>query len=41
MTTIDPEKQKQAKHYARIKRRLWLVDTVFSAVYAIVWLVTG
>jgi STE24 endopeptidase len=41
MTTLDPELQKQAKHYARIKRRLWLVDTLFSAVYAILWLVTG
>ena len=35
MTTLDPEKQKQAKQYSRIRRRLWLVDTVFSAVYAL------
>ena len=35
MTTIDLERQKQAKEYARIRRRLWLVDTIFSAVYAI------
>jgi STE24 endopeptidase len=41
MTTIDPEKQKQAKEYARINRRLWLVDTIFSAVYALVWLFLG
>jgi STE24 endopeptidase len=41
MTTLDPERQKQAKEYARIKRRLWLVDTTFSAAYAILWLVTG
>ena len=40
-TTLDPEKQKQAKEYARIHRRLWLVDTLFSAVYALVWLVFG
>ncbi len=40
-TTIDPEKQKQAKEYARIRRRLWLVDTAFSTVYAIVWLFFG
>jgi len=32
-TTLDPEKQKQAKEYSRIRRRLWLVDTIFSAVY--------
>jgi len=41
MTTLDPERQKQAKEYARIRRRLWLVDTVFSAVYAILWLSLG
>ncbi|MEO8357775.1 MAG: M48 family metallopeptidase [Chloroflexota bacterium] len=41
MTVLDPEKQKQAKQYARIRRRLWLVDTVFSAVYALAWLFLG
>jgi STE24 endopeptidase len=41
MTILDPEKQKQAKEYSRIKRRLWLVDTVFSAVYALAWLLPG
>ncbi len=41
MTTLDPEKQKQAKQYSRIRRRLWLVDTVFSAVYALAWLFLG
>ena len=41
MTTIDPERQKQAKEYARIRRRLWLVDTVLSAVYALLWLFLG
>lgn len=40
-TRLDPEKQKQAKEYARIRRRLWLVDTVFSAVYALLWLFLG
>jgi STE24 endopeptidase len=39
--TLDPERQKQAKQYARIRRRLWLVDTVFSAVYALAWLFLG
>ena len=38
MTTLDPEKQKQAKEYARVRRRLWLVDTVFGAIYALLWL---
>ncbi len=41
MTTLDPEKQKQAKQYARIRRRLWLVDTVASAVYALLWIFLG
>lgn len=41
MTTLDPEKQKQAKQYSRIRRRLWLVDTLFSALYALAWLFFG
>jgi STE24 endopeptidase len=41
MTTLDPQKQKQAKEYARLGRRLWLVDTIFSAVYALAWLFFG
>ncbi len=41
MTVLNPERQKQAKEYARIRRRLWLVDTIFSAVYAIAWLSLG
>jgi STE24 endopeptidase len=40
-TKLDPEKQKQAKEYARIRRRLWLVDTALSALYAILWLALG
>ncbi len=41
MTVLDLEKQKQAKEYARIRRRLWLVDTIFSALYALAWLGLG
>jgi STE24 endopeptidase len=41
MTAVDPEKQKQARKYARIRRRLWLVDTLFSTVYALAWLFLG
>jgi STE24 endopeptidase len=40
-TTLDPEKQKEAKQYSRIRRRLWLVDTLFSALYAFAWLFFG
>jgi STE24 endopeptidase len=41
MTTLDPERQQQAKQYARIRRRLWLVDNAFSALYALAWLFWG
>jgi STE24 endopeptidase len=41
MTTLDLEKQKQAKEYSRIKRRLWLADTVLGALYAFAWLFLG
>ena len=40
-TTLDPEKQKLAKEYARIRRRLWLVDNLFSALYVLAWLFFG
>src|SRR5512134_1070219 len=40
-TSLDPEKQKLAKRYARIRRRLWLVDTILSAVYFFAWIVFG
>ncbi len=39
--TLDPEKQKQAREYARIKRRLWLFDTAFGLVYSLLWLGLG
>jgi STE24 endopeptidase len=41
MTTLDPERQQQAKQYARIRRRLWLVNTALSGVYVLAWLFTG
>lgn len=40
-TTLDTERQKQAKQYARIKRRLWVVDETTRLLYALIWLVTG
>jgi STE24 endopeptidase len=40
-TELDPERQRQAKQYARIRRRLWLVDTIFSGLYALAWLFFG
>ena len=41
MAILDPQKQKQAKEYSRISRRLWLVDTLLSAIYALLWLFLG
>jgi STE24 endopeptidase len=41
MEALDLERQKQAKAYARIKRRLWLVDQAFSLLYAFLWLILG
>jgi STE24 endopeptidase len=41
MTTLDPERQQQAKQYARIGRRLWLVSNSLSAIYALAWLFSG
>jgi len=41
MTTLDPERQKQAKQYALIRRRLWLVSNGLSALYALAWLFSG
>lgn len=39
--TIDPERQKHAKVYARISRRLMLVDLAFGALYLVAWLAFG
>jgi STE24 endopeptidase len=39
--TLDPDRQKKAKEYARIRRRLMLVDLGLGAVYALVWLLSG
>ena len=39
--TLDPEKQAQARQYARIRRRLWLLDTLFGALYLAAWLFFG
>ncbi|MGD0005479.1 MAG: M48 family metalloprotease, partial [Anaerolineaceae bacterium] len=39
--TIDPVRQEKAKVYARIQRRLMLVDLGVGAVYLLVWLASG
>lgn len=39
--TIDPQRQEKAREYARIRRRLMLLDLLLGAVLLILWLVTG
>ncbi len=41
MITLDPERQKKAKEYARISRRFWLLNTCLSTLYALAWLLAG
>jgi Zn-dependent protease with chaperone function len=41
MTTLDPERQTKAKEYARISRRLWLVNLLLSGIYTLAWLLLG
>ncbi|MGD0706879.1 MAG: M48 family metallopeptidase [Anaerolineaceae bacterium] len=38
---LDAERQILAKRYSRIKRRLWVVDTLLGLVYALAWLLTS
>jgi STE24 endopeptidase len=38
---IDPERQAKAKTYARIQRRLMLVDLGIGAAYLLAWLLSG
>jgi STE24 endopeptidase len=38
---LDSEKQKQAREYARLRRRLFVVDLAVGAVYVLSWLALG
>ncbi|MFP3855353.1 MAG: M48 family metallopeptidase [Anaerolineales bacterium] len=38
---LDPEKQEQARNYARIRRRLMAFEMLLSTVYLILWLAVG
>ncbi|MCC7354400.1 MAG: M48 family metallopeptidase [Anaerolineae bacterium] len=40
-TTLDPQRQEQARRYARQRRRLFLVDLALGAAYVLAWLLTG
>lgn len=35
------DRQQEAKRYARIRRRLWLAETVLFVLYALAWALTG
>jgi STE24 endopeptidase len=39
--TLNPERQQKAKEYARIKRRLFIVELVLSGVYVLAWIFSG
>ena len=38
---LDPEAQDSAKEYARIRRRLYLLDLVLGVLYLLLWIVSG
>lgn len=38
---LDPDRQKKAKQYARIRRRLMLVDPFLGGLYLLAWLFLG
>ncbi len=39
--TVNPERQVRAKDYARLNRRLMLVDLAFGGMYILIWLFSG
>lgn len=41
MAILDRGKQQKAKKYNRIKRRFWVVETIFNLAYILAWLLTG
>jgi len=41
VSSLNPERQKRAKVYARIQRRLTLVDLAIGTLYVIAWLALG
>jgi STE24 endopeptidase len=39
--SIDPDRQRKAREYARIRRRLLLADLAIGSAYALAWLLPG
>ena len=40
-STLDPERQKLAKEYARIRRKYMLLDLLLGAILLLAWLLFG
>jgi STE24 endopeptidase len=40
-TELDSEKQKKARQYARLNRRLMLIDLLITGIYLLAWLLFG
>jgi STE24 endopeptidase len=40
-TTLDPERQQQAREYAGINRRLFVVDLLLGGAYILFWIFSG
>ncbi len=38
---LDSERQKRARQYAHLERRLFFVDLALGGIYVLVWLITG
>jgi STE24 endopeptidase len=38
---IDPDRQRKARRYARVRRRLMLVDLLLGGAYLVVWIAAG
>lgn len=41
MTELDPERQKKAKEYARLRRRLFVLDLGLAGLYTLAFLLSG
>ena len=39
--TLDPERQQQAREYARIRRRLFVLELVIGVAYILFWILSG
>ncbi len=39
--TLDPERQDQAREYARLRRRLFVLDLAIGAAYLLIWILAG